>query len=355
MKIVRRIALFLAIIAAAGYWWLKTFTLQTKEVQRENVIKEVGTPRLEPGQTVKIMSYNVQFMAGNQNYRFFYEGGADIGPQEETMNQTIQAVAQIITAEDPDILLLQEMDDGAKRTHYVDQLAQLRYALAHKYPAYTQTFYWQAAFIPHPSGIGAAGMKMVILSKYHIDSAVRRALPQPKRGWFVDHFYPKRAILEARLPLTDGRELAVMNTHYEAFTRGTDISQREVAATMTHLQNLTAQGTPWIIGGDFNLLPPGQYERIAPDSQKYYNHPTEITPLYEQFQPIIPPSHNLTDEEMTQWFSLLPNNEQYTKPVVTLDHFFTSHNLKIQNSHIRHENTYHISDHLPLITTIQLT
>lgn len=353
MKIVRRILTLFAFTGGLLWIWLKRSTLKVKPIQLENVVKELGAPLLQSGQVLKVMSYNVQFMAGG-GYQFFYEGGDSSGPSAEVMGETIKQVAQVITAEQPDIVLLQEIDEGAKRTHFVDQLARLLNELDGQYPCYTQSFYWRADFVPHPAIAGAVGMKMVILSKYQIGSATRYALPLRERNWFVQHFFPKRALLEVRLPLANGREIALINTHFEALKGKTDISEQEVAVTQTHLQRLTAAGIPWLLGGDLNLLPPGQWERIGADSQKYYRPEPELRPLYEQFQAAVPAANGLADDQLKKWFSLIPNDPQYTAPVVTLDHFFISPDITLQESYIRHEDTYGVSDHLPIVATIQL-
>lgn len=353
MKIVRRIIKIIGVLGSLLLIWLKRSTLNVKPIQLENVVKEFGVPQLQANQSLKVMSYNVQFMAGG-SYQFFYEGGDSSGPSAEVMGQAIRQVAQVITAEQPDIVLLQEVDEGAKRTHFVDQFALLLDELGHQYPCYTQSFYWRADFVPHSAIAGAVGMKMVILSKYQISSATRYALPLRERNWFVQHFFPKRALFEVRLPLTNGREIAIINTHFEALKGKTNISEQEVSTTVAHLQRLTAAGIPWILGGDFNLLPPGQWERLKPDSQKYYRPKPELRPLYEQFQAAVPASDALSDDQLKQWFSLLPNDPQYREPVVTLDHFFTSPDITLQESYIRHEDTYGVSDHLPIVITVQL-
>ena len=39
-----------------------------------------NAPTLSSGQTVKVLSWNVQFMAGNANNHFFYDDGPTHGP-----------------------------------------------------------------------------------------------------------------------------------------------------------------------------------------------------------------------------------------------------------------------------------
>ena len=114
------IILFLVLV------WFTTY--HPDEMQQESVTCSKQAPVLKPGQSLKVLSWNVQYMAG-KNYFFYYDAldtpGPDERPSAEDVGATLREVARIINAEDPDIILLQEVDDGAKRTDYRDQLADL--------------------------------------------------------------------------------------------------------------------------------------------------------------------------------------------------------------------------------------
>jgi len=118
-------------------------------------------------------------MAG-KNYVFFYDlldnSGPDGRPSPEDIAKTLKEVARIIQDENPDVILLQEVDDGAKRTDYEDQLASLLPLLPKEYACYASAFYWKASFVPHPRIMGAAGMKLSTISKYKMTEAVRHQL-----------------------------------------------------------------------------------------------------------------------------------------------------------------------------------
>jgi hypothetical protein len=93
--------------------WLTTF--HPPEAQAESVVCEAEPPPLQAGQSLKVLTYNVQYMAG-KNYFFFYEGGLDVRPSAQDTVQTSELIAGIIRQEDPDLILLQEVDDGSRRT-----------------------------------------------------------------------------------------------------------------------------------------------------------------------------------------------------------------------------------------------
>ena len=205
---------------------------------------------------------------------------------------------------DPDIVLLQEIDEGAKRTDHKDQLAALLDQLPQgKYPCQTQAFYWKSMFVPHPRIMGSAGMKLVTLSKYKISKAYRHSLPEIPKDLLSRQFQLKRCILESRLPYRGG-EVSVMNTHYDAFAQGTDTMKKQVGKTLKLLASLDAKKIPWLIGGDFNLLPsPIQRERLTSLHRKDYREKTELKPLIEKYRSL-PSLEEATGSDMKKMVHL---------------------------------------------------
>jgi hypothetical protein len=71
-------------LAAVSVW---TITFHPPWEQAETVRCEAETPTLQPGQRLKVLTYNVQYMAG-KNYFFFYEGGSDERPSAGDIGRT---------------------------------------------------------------------------------------------------------------------------------------------------------------------------------------------------------------------------------------------------------------------------
>jgi endonuclease/exonuclease/phosphatase family metal-dependent hydrolase len=331
--------------------WLTTF--HPPEAQAESVVCEAEPPPLQAGQSLKVLTYNVQYMAG-KNYFFFYEGGLDVRPSAQDTVQTSELIAGIIRQEDPDLILLQEVDDGSRRTDYEDQLVRLLEHLPDDYKCHTSAFYWQADFIPHPSIWGAIGHKLTIISKYRIDRATRYQLPLTAADPITQQFSPKRAILETRLPLPEGGDLFVLTTHLEVSNRGADVMQRQTTAVANRLAELSQSGVPWLIGGDFNLLPPGQYERIREDQQQNFRPKTELITLFERHQ-VVPGLSDVSGPESQRWFTFFPNDPTIPEPDRTLDYIFVSAGTAILDGHVRRDKmTMSASDHLPVIVEIEL-
>ncbi|HEX8596343.1 MAG TPA: endonuclease/exonuclease/phosphatase family protein [Pseudomonas sp.] len=311
----------------------------------------VQAPTLVPGQALKVMTWNIQYLAGKR-YVFWYDlddgSGEDERPTPEDLAYNLDEVARVIRDEQPDIVLLQEVSDGAKNTDYDDQLALLQERVADLYPCSSQAFDWKADFVPLPHIFGSVGTKLATLSRYQINRAERIQLPVQDSHFIARQFQPKRALLVSYLPLRDGGQLAVVNTHLDRLMPGTDTQQRQVQATVALLDKFEAVGTPWLIGGDFNLLPLGQFQRLATEQRTRYQPDSPLHVLWDKY-PMIPDNAEVSGIERNKWLTHFPNDPRVNGPDRTVDYLFYSPHLKRVDARVRREDTLLISDHLPVI------
>ena len=332
--------------------WIITF--HPKKIQSEIVYNAGDAPLLPVSKTLKILSWNVQYMAG-KNYVFFYDTREDDGPDTRPTSQdialTLHEVARVITEEDPDLILLQEIDDGARRTDYQDQLQCLLDLLPKRYSCHTSSFYWKALFVPHPRVMGSAGMKLSTISKYKIHSATRYQLDSIPGNIIAQQFHLKRAALETRLAMDNGNTLAILNTHLSAFYGSTSTPAKQVSQIEGILTKYNDEGIPWILGGDFNLLPPGHYEKLPTHERYLFHENTELLPLADRFN-MIPSLENLERSDYPQWFTHFKNGN--SEPDRTIDYLFYSNNLTLEQAYVRQSDTRRISDHFPITATFSV-
>lgn len=293
---------------------------------------------------IKLLNWNVQIMAG-KDYYFYYEGGPDERPSPEAIDKTTQEVARVIKEENPDIVLLQELDDGAKRTDHEDQLQNLLELLPEEYCCHSSAFYWQAVFAPHPSIMGSVGMKLSVISKYKIESATRYQLALKPDNWFVKQFDLKRAVLEVRIPRDQGKDLLVFNTHLTAFAFGSDVRSDQVEEIHSILKEKSGEGFPWIIGGDFNLQPPG--------TETEGEGGEVIKPLFDDYR-AVPSYGEVNGSNPEEWYTHFPNDPEIKGPSKTIDYFFLSEKISLGDHYVRQKGTLDISDHLPVVAEVSL-
>lgn len=354
--LLRKIFLFAVLLGVALVVLIYSITWHPADREPAPLSCAANTPTLQPGQALKVMTWNVQYLAGKR-YVFWYDladgSGPDTRPTAADLAYSLDEVVRILRDEQPDIVLLQELHENTKATDYQNQLALLHERLADLYPCSSQAFYWKASFVPHPKIRGSVGMKLGTLSRFQISQAERLQLPTPPADPLTRQFNLKRALLVNYLPIRGGGQLAVINTHLDAFAQGDDTMQRQVAMIDQQLQALNAAKTPWVIGGDFNLLPPGQFQRLSERQRSWYAPDSELQVLAGKYA-MIPSLSEASGPEQAAWYTHFPNDPQATGPDRTLDYLFHSQQLVRVAANVRQLDTLRISDHLPLIARFLL-
>ena len=352
-KLLFSLVFLVFLIGISFFAWIYFSTLQVNETESATFMNQPDAPILESKQSLKVLSWNIQFLAGNQNNNFFFDGWPSMSSRQQILGQ----IARIIIAENPDIVLLQEVDEGAKRTDREDQLAKLLALLPKSYNNHASSFYWQADFVPHPALMGSTGMKLSTISKYQITEATRYALAGiQSQSWIMKQMNPKRAILEIQLPIKNLGTLNVMNTHLSAFAQSDNTMEVQVDQVMNLLTKKQAQEYHHvIIGGDFNLLSSSfAYDLLDTKGKSYYNPSgTELSPILEAFGSI-PSLDLISGKDYTSWFTHSPNHISGALPDRTIDYLFYTDDLTLVEQKVRSEDTLLISDHLPVIGVFTL-
>lgn len=346
---------FLA-ISFFTFVWLTT--KHYADIESVEINCPVKSPQYSEDRPLKVLSWNIEFLAG-KNYVFFYEGtngsGKDEAPSSEDVQLNLQEVVRIIKDENPDFVLLQEVDVDAKRTGHQDQVKLLLQALNPLFPCSTSTYYWRAGFAPHPHIMGSVGMKLATFSKFRIEKAQRLALGEFPSNFIDRQFRPKRALLDATIATTSGAPLRILNTHLEAYSQGSDLMQFQVHRIREFLESLDEQSTPWLLGGDFNLLMPGRsLNDLSPTQRRYYREPSEFADLAERFH-TIPSREDINGEQHEMWYTHYPNDPEVKGPDRTIDYLIYSTALSPRFYRVRSRDTQKISDHLPLIAEFSFT
>lgn len=350
-----RYTLFFVLLALALAAALM-FSLTWRPDARETLPVSCTTsaPTLVPGQALKVMTWNVQYLAGKR-YVFWNDlaQGDDDAPTPEDMAFSLDEVARVIRDEQPDVVLLQELDDGAKASDYQDQLKLLQERVADLYPCSTSAFDWKADFVPDRHIFGSVGRQLATLSRYRIEHAERLQLPVAEANFISRQFQPKDALLVTRLPLSDGGQLTVFNTHLERASQPDDTLQTQVTAVARVLDKYESQGLAWLIGGDFNLLPLGQYRRLPAEQRTPYSADSELHLLWDKY-PMIPTNNEASGIDRAQWLTHYPNDPGLNGPDRTVDYLFYSPKIKRVEARVRQDDTLRISDHLPVIARFLL-
>lgn len=358
MTYLKKIGLILVFVVGlfVCFWIWARQTAFDVPARADLEIQGPSMPVWDGQKPLRIMSWNIEFLAG-KDFIFFFDLLNGQGPDEQTTPEARQKSLRLISAaiqqQQPDILLLQEVDQGAERTDHEDELGLLIEALQDSGWQMAQAFYWKHPFVPHPRIMGSVGMKLVVLSKYQLRSATWWALPQIPYSTLVRGFQIQRGTIEVRLPTRQGKEVAVLNTHWEPFDRSGDIKNREMEWLRQKAHEFETEGIPWILGGDLNILQAGEYERIPAEERSWF-----LPEVFLDIPPhasVFPSAAQLAQDSLRP--SLLthfPNRPGAMGVDKTID-FFLWQGFQVQKTTVLREGVERASDHRPLLGEFYIT
>lgn len=354
-----RYLIALALFLALTGWLIYDITWHPAEQEQVPVScnnPDASPALLIPGQALKVMTWNIQYLAGKR-YVFWYDMPESYGPDErptpEDIAYNLDEVARVIRDEQPDMVLLQELADGAKNADYTDQLALLKARVTDLLPCSAEAFDWKSDFIADRHIVGSVGMKLATLSRYRIDKAERLQLPVTGGNLISRSFAPKPALLVSYLPMRGGGQLVIANTRFVNAHKDRGALKHQVNATAQWLDQWEHNGDPWLMGGDFDLLAQGQYLRLPEAQRGQYSADSELHVIWDN-HPMIPSLEDVAGSERRTWLTRFPNDPRISGPDRTQDYLFYSSALRRVDARVRQADTLLISDHLPLIARFLL-
>ncbi len=320
---------------------------------------------------IRVVAWNIKFGGGRIDF-FFDKWGDRVHMTLPEVLANMERVSALIREVDPDVLVVEECDANGKRSAYVDQL---RYLLEHTklgYGAYFST--WDSRYVAY-DGMGRIDEGVAVLSKYRIVEATRiKSVDRTDQSYLTKKFYLHRAVGRAVVEVGQAR-VAVFAVHTEAYDQdGT--KQKQIAQV---LELARREAIPFVIGGDFNELPPGAAKiRDFPDEhpsakgtefeQPPYT-PEVMRPFFDELVPYIAlADYGTTAESQRRYYSHTvagPNVIDLTgKPGFwnrTLDYLFASRGTSWAQgeSDVLQEsgrmgivsNPLWLSDHAPVVGT----
>ena len=304
-----------------------------------------GLDTLPSKKDITLISWNIQF-SGSRKHHFFYDGGEAVSVPAEDVSETLEAIKILLGNEGADITLLQEIDRFSDRTQQIDQLEALRGYRDNV--SWMVTPYHKAAYVPHPSHepMGRVNLNLGIISKYKLTEGKRHQLALLNEPRWRQYFNLKRALLESSIPLDRyNGVIKIAVTHLSAFSHGDGTLDKQVAQIKQWMES-QPPNQPWILAGDFNLLPPNDYTpRIGDDAKLYAD---ETNPLEE----LIPQFNTAFDEILSSRnYTYLPFGSK--EPDRKIDYIFYGGPIEIKSAIVlRYASD--ISDHLPLKITFRI-
>ena len=242
----------LVVLLVLGLFLVLT-VFEYKPKEEETLAIEGNSDRqVSLGESLHMMTWNLGYGALGEEADFFMDGGQNVSYSSlEDVKSNMAAINDTISRENPDLLLLQEVDVDSKRSHGVNELESVSGGLDTY--QYSFAYNYKVLYVPYPipDTIGKVNCGIASFSRYNVDSSERISLPCP-------FSYPlrlcnlKRCLLVDRLPIEGSdKELVIINLHLEAYDSG----EGKIAQTRQLKELLDKEyqaGNYVIAAGDFN-------------------------------------------------------------------------------------------------------
>jgi endonuclease/exonuclease/phosphatase family metal-dependent hydrolase len=336
-------SLFVLIVLGLGIfvWWALGEKLP-KFIQLE-VMTEEGTLPAAPKEVIKVASYNIGHGQGVKENSWDYR-------DEKTTMQQMETVAAAIKKMDADVIMLQEVDLGSKRTHGIDQLKFIKQKTAYGYHACALV--WKKNYVPFPffplrHQIGFVRAANCILSKYPLGNHESLIFDKPaSHAWWLNIGYIDRGLQRVDIKIGE-KKVALLNVHLEAW----DIAAREkqILEVISYMDKIDI---PLILGGDFNTVMPGTKKLsgfLDEPGADFSRDRTLNILLQKEPQLVIPKINAISNENPYEHFTFPAN-----APDRRLDYIFIrGKGISFKNFRVGFEAGV-ASDHLPVIAEIKI-
>lgn len=208
-----------------------------------------------PDSVYSFLIWNVGYGGLGKEVDFFYDGGKMVtSPREHVMKNNKGMQDFFATQKTTDFVLLQEVDRCSKRSHKIDQALKFAGVLNEHYSAFTPNYNVKYLPFPFTNPIGRVYGGLQSLTRFQPAESKRIALPGitdfPRKL-----FYLERCLLLQRFETPNGKELVVINTHFEAYDDGS-VKKEQMALTKKILDEEYSKGNYVVLGGDWNIAPP---------------------------------------------------------------------------------------------------
>lgn len=314
---------------------------------------------LSTGRDYTAATYNIGFGAYTPDYTFFMDEGImedgtqtvgerSVAVSEESVLACTEGVIKAVRDLDPDFALFQEVDIDSTRSYGVNQKEAIEAAFPAMDAAFAVNFH--TAFLAYPPSEphGIVNGGLLSLSNAPVREATRRSFPVSDE-FPMKFFDLDRCFLVEWIPVENGKELVLINSHMSAYDEGGIIRAQQLELLMDVLKSEAAAGNYVIAGGDWNHALCGS-ENLYPSQQL-------IPPWLAMFDESVLPDgftvvepDNLTDVSTCRGTDI--PYEQGVTYTVTIDGFIVSDNVSAHAVNI--DTGFQYSDHNPVLLTFSL-
>lgn len=256
------VALSVILLVVLGYILYVVFSYHRIDDNLTLDVSKEATDNAPVNTELSLTTYNIGFGAYSADYSFFMDGGEHSRALsgDAVINNTNGAIETVIDI-NPDFLLWQEVDIDGTRSYHINQ----KDLINEKFTGYDSVFaqnYDSPYFLyPFNEPIGANKSGILTLSRFNIESGIRKSLPVENS--LTKYLDLDRAYSVSVIKASDGKELVLYNVHLSAYTSDGTIAEEQLEILSADMQQQYDKGNYIIAAGDFN-------KDMLGDSSKYF-------------------------------------------------------------------------------------
>lgn len=222
-----------------------------------------GGESVKVGEILSVTTYNLGFGAYSPEYSFFMDTGimddgtevAGIyakGMNKADVSKNVDGQIEVSKRENSDFYFFQEADEKADRSYNINMVKNIRDNFAGYSSTYAENFHTAWLLYPFNDPLGTTKAGIVTLSKYKIESAVRRSFPLTDN--FIDKLFDLDRCFSIHYLPVEGSEkkLVLINLHMSAYDEGGTVRAKQLEMLNAVLKEEYEKGNYVIAGGDFN-------------------------------------------------------------------------------------------------------
>ncbi len=341
MRIIRVLLYVILIPVGAFLIFLLYATISDFKPEARTVVSvEEESVVLSDTAEFDLLIWNIGYAGLDASMDFFYDGGKRMRPSEEGVLANLEGIQSTLSSYGGfDFILLQEVDRDSKRSYHLNQVESIGQVFP-EYKAYFGLNY-NVGFVPIPLSdpMGKVESGLLTLTE-HVPTEVARYSFPGNYSWPVRLFMLDRCFLVERHPVSNGKELLIVNTHNSAYDDGTLRIQQ-----MDYLEDFLLteyeKGNYIIVGGDWNQTPHG----LTPELPSHQFDTLDLTYIEKDYP---------APEWTWAYDPGVPTNRRVKVPynratslTTVIDCFLLSPNIKLEEVKTIHTD-FRFSDHQPV-------
>lgn len=255
MRILKYLFIIIGLIILAFAGLIITAGIKDYQPNHTREVYSANTPEVIPETvTLNVLIWNIGFCGLSDDMDFFYDDGNQVRTSEKNVIENCKNIIGFMQSNDSiDFYLLQEVDVSSKRSFRINQYDSLKKTFPKFIPAFGKNY--DVFFVPLPfyNPLGKITSGLVTLSRFNPGQVIRYSF-HGNYSWPMNLFMLDRCFLVNRHPLTNGKELLIINTHNSAYDDGS-LKEAQMMQLKSFIMDEYLKGNYIVVGGDWNQLP----------------------------------------------------------------------------------------------------